>query len=213
MELLGDQALSDLGLDSVKDNIGTPAAFPGLKSAVYRDYVSGKYILSFAGTDMTTLKDWIQNAMQGVGLDAELMSESISPGERRLPTAATLPVHIASQSHTHGQQSINHTAIELSKEVPEGHLRTEFGASQQGDIDVIDQPELLAEESHYRVVDNAEFKISQNYLVLIDEDEANDEVFIQKKLPKRSFQTDHESDDAFVLFEMVVTHLSNGVAD
>lgn len=54
--------------------IGTDIV-PGLKTAVYRDYVRGGYWLAFAGTE--NLEDWINNALQGLGWDSEQYSAAM----------------------------------------------------------------------------------------------------------------------------------------
>ena len=68
LKQLGADDLGPDGLDlpqNIIDLIGEPASVPGFKSALYREYVTGKYILAIAGTD--DVNDWIENALQGLG--------------------------------------------------------------------------------------------------------------------------------------------------
>jgi hypothetical protein len=71
LRILSNDELIDLGVpESAARLIGLPAEVPGLKSGVYRNYITGKYVLAFAGTDFESLDDWINNALQGLNADA-----------------------------------------------------------------------------------------------------------------------------------------------
>jgi hypothetical protein len=71
-------ALRALGHNEMKDDLGLPAELvhelgdgsnvEGFKAELYRDYVSGQYVLAFAGTG--DFDDWLNNLWQGLGLDA-----------------------------------------------------------------------------------------------------------------------------------------------
>lgn len=71
-------ALNDIPFTDLRDDYGIDTATAGLvgegpdglKSAVFRDYVSGKYILAFAGTDFQSAIDWLANIKQGIGWDS-----------------------------------------------------------------------------------------------------------------------------------------------
>ena len=66
LKLLSPAELAGRGFpQSVIDLIGTPASVPGLKSAIYLDHISGKYVLAFAGTDDGP--DIVANIWQGLG--------------------------------------------------------------------------------------------------------------------------------------------------
>jgi uncharacterized protein YukE len=58
---LDDAALDELGLDP--DSLTGPGGF---QANVYRDD-DGRYVLAFAGTDPTSIRDWGANAQQGMG--------------------------------------------------------------------------------------------------------------------------------------------------
>jgi hypothetical protein len=49
------------------DLLSTPDDFWGLNAALYREYLTGKYVLTFAGTDFTSFDDWRTNFLQAFG--------------------------------------------------------------------------------------------------------------------------------------------------
>lgn len=53
----------------------------GFQAAIYTDG-QGKVVVAFAGTDPTSVDDWINNAQQGVGLNSEQYDQAISLGQR-----------------------------------------------------------------------------------------------------------------------------------
>ncbi|QDV23532.1 hypothetical protein [Aureliella helgolandensis] len=58
------QALILTYLFNARRDIGSPIFPLGFKAGLYRDYVSGGYIISFAGTDLDTPEDLISNVRQ-----------------------------------------------------------------------------------------------------------------------------------------------------
>ena len=68
MKLLSQQELRDLGFSlpvAAALSQNNPAI--GFNAAMYRDFISQRYILAFTGTD--DLEDWIENIWQGMGND------------------------------------------------------------------------------------------------------------------------------------------------
>ena len=71
------QELADLGFSSVPNNdkpsdislLSSHGVYNGFTAALYREYITGKYILAFAGTEMLDLEDWSANYNQALGHD------------------------------------------------------------------------------------------------------------------------------------------------
>ena len=96
--------LTGLGLG---DEVSLVGAQPnGLKTLIFRDYVSGKYVLALAGTDFTSAIDWVNNIAQGIGRNssqysdamdlAKAMAESEDMGESMVITGHSLGGGLAS---------------------------------------------------------------------------------------------------------------------
>lgn len=70
-EELREAGIKEIDISFLNENGGAQlnGRPSGFKASLYRDYAatdSGKFILAFAGTDMTDLDDWITNVSQGV---------------------------------------------------------------------------------------------------------------------------------------------------
>lgn len=72
-----DAALLEAGIDPTSLNDEET----GFQAAIYTDG-DGRYTVAYAGTDATSLTDWLQNARQGVGLDAEQYNQAIALGQQ-----------------------------------------------------------------------------------------------------------------------------------
>jgi hypothetical protein len=74
MKIQDEYDLQKLGLNSVtiEKLAGTGTVGEqetGFNAALYREYLTGKYILAFAGTDFTSFDDWRTNILQAFGSD------------------------------------------------------------------------------------------------------------------------------------------------
>ena len=77
LKLLDEQELSELGLDDKYVDILSKKhstswwnfanQIYGFNAGIYRDYISQKYILAFAGTEPTQVAHWLENIWQGLG--------------------------------------------------------------------------------------------------------------------------------------------------
>jgi len=68
MKLVSQQELQDLGFSlPVAAALSQKNPVLGFNAAMYRDFISQRYILAFAGTD--DMEDWIENIWQGMGND------------------------------------------------------------------------------------------------------------------------------------------------
>jgi hypothetical protein len=74
LRIQSDEELEKLGLD---ENIRTKLNGTGIiddqstgfNAALYREYLTGKYVLAFQGTDPTSFDDWKTNVLQAFGAD------------------------------------------------------------------------------------------------------------------------------------------------
>ena len=69
LKLLSQQEMEDLGIPPYAAFWLTQAGQPptGFKAAMYRDYISQNYIVTFAGTDPEEKADWLENFDQAFG--------------------------------------------------------------------------------------------------------------------------------------------------
>ncbi len=85
--------------DDIRKLIGTPESVPGFKSGLYLDYLSGKYILAFAGTD--DAHDIMVDIQQGLGKFTDQYATALEIG-RYLPTNGNLAERTLITGHSLG---------------------------------------------------------------------------------------------------------------
>ncbi|MDR0522575.1 MAG: hypothetical protein LBH00_12095, partial [Planctomycetaceae bacterium] len=69
---LGLNVMTNIGIPSITDRnvmqlLSTADLFVGFNTALYREYITGKYVLAFAGTDITSFDDLQTNVQQAFG--------------------------------------------------------------------------------------------------------------------------------------------------